>query len=60
MKITNERFNVQFCFIMKALGIKTIRQAQKFLDNADPALKIHDARVSRLRMELYAGMKDLK
>jgi len=50
--ITNERFSVRFCFAMRGLGVKTVGQALKILQNAEGNCSINGVRVSRLRKEL--------
>ena len=51
-RINNTRFSVRFCFVMKALGITTVGQAQKFFDKTNDNLSIHHIRVCTLRKEL--------
>lgn len=52
-RINNERFSIRFVHTMDALGIRTIGQAKRFLDNCTiPNLKIGNSRVVYLRREL--------
>ena len=51
-RINNNRFSVRFCYVMTALGIKTVGQAERFLAQVDPNCKIQDVRMYRLQKEM--------